>query len=192
VAGVSGAGVLVVAVGGGRAGLAAGDRGVLADAGVAGVRGAGVPVVAVGGGRAGRPAGDRRVLAGAGVAGLRGAGVPVVAVGGGRTEPAPGDGRVGADAGAAGVRRTSVPVVAVGRSRTVWLDVDAALARVPAGAVLIAVVHHELQAVGVPRDHLPGGHQVVHVPAYLGAPALVAQARRSGIAAAEVPVVPRR
>src|SRR5438093_1476304 len=191
-AGVGGAGVLVVAVGGRRAGLAAGDRGVLAGAGVAGVGGAGVLVVAVGGGRAGRAAGDRGVLAGAGVARIRRAGVSVVAVGGGRTELAAGDGRVGAEAGAAGVRRTSVPVVAVGRIRTVWLAVDAALARVPAGAVLIAVVHHELQAVGVPRDHLPGGDQVVHAPAYLGAPALVAQARRRGIAAAEVPVVARR
>src|SRR5438552_2398083 len=137
-------------------------------------------------------AADRGVLADARIAGIRGARVVVVAVGGRRADLAAGDGRVGAGAGAAGVRRTSVPVVAVGRSRTVWLDVDAALARVPAGAVLIAVVHHELQAVGVPRDHLPGGHQVVHVPAYLGAPALVAEARRSGIAAAEVPVVLHR
>src|SRR5439155_9953824 len=137
-------------------------------------------------------AADRGLLADARIAGIRGARVVVVATGGGRTDLAAGDGRVGAEAGAAGVRRTSVPVVAVGRSRTVWLDVEAALARVPAGAVLIAVVHHELQAVGVPRDHLPGGHQVVHVPAYLGAPALVDQAYRSGIAAAELPAVRRR
>src|SRR3989449_295416 len=173
-----------VAVG---AGCAVGLGGIAAGArhGIAGAR----RVALVGGRTHDR---DRGVLADAGVAGIGGAGVPVVAVGGGRAELAAGDGRVGTDAGGTGGLRARVPVVAVGRSRTDRLDRDAPLARTPADASLIAVVHHELQAVGVALDHPPGGDQVVHVPAHFGAVALVGQARGSGVAAAEIPAVLRR
>jgi len=44
----------------------------------------------------------------------------------------------------------------------------------------------------VPRDHLSRGHQVVHVPAHLGAVALAMQTGGSGVPAVEVPAVLRR
>src|SRR5206468_3130206 len=94
--GLGGAGVLVVAVGGGGAGLAAVDGRIVADAGVAGLGGAGVLVVAVGGGGAGLAAVEGGVVADAGVAGVGGAGVLVVAVGGGGAERAARGGGAGA------------------------------------------------------------------------------------------------
>src|SRR5438477_523240 len=191
-AGVGGAGVLVAAIGGRRAGGAALDRGVVADAAVAGVVGAGIVVVAVGYRRAGRAVRDRRVLADAAIAGVGGAGILVVAVGGRGAEPAAGDQRVLAHAGLARVRRAGVLVVAVGCFRTDRTDADAVLARVSAGLVLIAVVHHELEAIGVPHDHPARGDEVVHVPAHLGAVALALQARGGGVPGTEVPAVLRR
>src|SRR5204863_7488235 len=104
----------VVAVGGDGAGLAAGDGGVVADAGVTGLGGAGVLVIAVAGGRAGGAAGDRGVLADAGIAGVGGAGVPVAAVGDRCTGRAAGDRGVLANAARAGIGRAGVLVVAVG------------------------------------------------------------------------------
>src|SRR5439155_1526139 len=123
------AGVLVVAVGGGGAGGAAGDRGVLADAGIAEVGGAGVPVVAVGDRCTGRAAGDRGVLANAARAGIGRAGVLVVAVGGGGAERAAGEGGAGALPAAVAdvVEGAGVAVVArrVGRLEGVRRAVDA-------------------------------------------------------------------
>src|SRR5438132_2025248 len=111
------AGVLVVAVGGRRAGDAARDGSVAADAGTAGLGGAGVLVVAIGGGDAGCAAGDGGVVADAGVAGLGGAGVLIVAVRRGSARLAAGDGGVVADAGVARFGGAGVLVVAVGRGR---------------------------------------------------------------------------
>src|SRR5438876_1167629 len=140
------AGVLVVAVGGRRAGRAAGDGGVGADAGVAGLGGAGVLVVAVGGGGAGLAAGDGGVVADAGVAGLGGAGVLVVAVGGGGAGLAAGDGGVVADAGVAGLGGAGVLVVAVRRGRAGLaagdggIVADAGVAGVGGAGVLVVAV----------------------------------------------------
>src|SRR5207249_1405175 len=132
-------GVLVVAVGGRGAGLAAGNGGVVADAGVAGLGGAGVLVVAVGGRGAGLAAGDRGVVADARVAGLGGAGVGVVAVGRGRAGRAAGDDGAGALLAAVAdvVEGAGVAVVArrVGRLEGVGRAVHA---RPRAGLVRVA------------------------------------------------------
>src|SRR5439155_687987 len=52
-------------------------------------------------------------------------------------------------------------------------DVHAVLAHVATGLVLVAVVHHELEPVGVSGDQGSVADQVVHAPACLGAVALV-------------------
>src|SRR5437016_6463294 len=76
------------------------------------------------------------------------------------------------------------------RGSAAEVEVDAVLARVAARLVLVAVVHHELQAIRAPADHLSRGDEGVDVPAHLGAVALVAQGRIGhGIALAEIPVV---
>src|SRR4051812_10451253 len=86
----------------------------------------------------------------------------------------------------------TVPAQYRGRARSSRLalagdhDVHARLADVAAGAMLVAVVHHELEPVGVTGQEA----EAVHVPARFGAVALVRQSRRSGVAArAEGPVV---
>src|SRR5207244_12939223 len=63
------------------------------------------------------------------------------------------------------------------RGSAAEVEVDAVLARVAARLVLVAVVHHELQAIRAPADHLSRGDEGVDVPAHLGAVALVAQGR---------------
>src|SRR5207244_1962773 len=76
------------------------------------------------------------------------------------------------------------------RGSAAEVEVDAVLARVAARLVLVAVVHHELQAIRAPADHLSRGDEGVDVPAHLGAVGLVAQGRVGhGIAPAEIPVV---
>src|SRR5207244_1067723 len=139
------AGVLVVAVGGRRAGDAARDGGVVADAGVAGLGRAGVLIVAVGRGRAGLAAVDGGVVADADVAGVGGAGVLIVAVAGGRAGCAAGDHGVVADAGIAGVGGAGVLVVAVcgggaGRAAGEGGVVADAIAGVGGAGVLVVAV----------------------------------------------------
>src|ERR1051325_1560079 len=158
--------------------------------GVARVGGARIAVAAFGGGGAGAAAEDDRVLADARLAGVDGARVAVVAVGVDRARPAVGDRRAAADAGVAGLGRAGVAIVAVGsRGALGEGDVDAGLAAVAADLVLVAVVDHELEAVGVAHHHGAGGDEIVDVPAHLGAVALVLEPARGGIAGAEVPVV---
>src|SRR3954451_8782265 len=115
-----------------------------------------------------------------------------------RAPPTRASARAGAESAAPGaaLRSESATVAARyrGRRRSPAVlagdhDVHARLADVAAGVVLVAVVNHELDAVGVAGLEV----EAVHVPARLGAPALVRQRGRGSVAAcAEVPVVLRR
>src|SRR3954452_22809850 len=112
-----------------------------------------------------------------------------------RAPPTRASARAGAESAAPGaaLRSESATVAARyrGRRRSPAVlagdhDVHARLADVAAGAVLVAVVHHHLKPVRVAGLQA----QAVHVPARLGAEALVRQAGRRRVAAgAERPVV---
>src|SRR5436190_13986900 len=147
-AAVGGAAVEVVADGRRGAGArhAAGDGGVVADAGIARVGRAGVRVNAVARRRAGLATPLGVVGADAGVAGVGGAGVQVVAVGDRRAGGASLDRGVVADDAAAGVVGAGIVVVAVGDRRAGCtagdrgVGADAARAGVVGADVLVVAV----------------------------------------------------